>query len=231
MSLWWRGSKAPSGAIEGYASWPSVEPGGRLELHVSTNPASRYRVTVHRLGWYAGSGGRTVAVHPQTGDAQGVPQPVPLIGPGPEVVSCGWPVTDSIPVGRDWVSGQYVAKLTLTEGGLRDSVAFVPFVVRAPLGAPCRRPRPDAGDHRPGLQQLGRQEPVPVEQQRWDPGRQGQLRPAEPQLARREPKRPLAVHLGHPTAALPRARGLRRLVHDRPRHRTGNRGGCRGIRW
>lgn len=130
---WWSGKKAPAGAIEGYASWPSVEPGGRLDLHVSTSPAARYRVTVHRLGWYGGKGGRTVAEHPARGDLQGLARPVPEVGPGPAIVSCGWPVTDTIPVGGDWASGQYVAKLVLTEGESSGSFAFVPFVVRAPL--------------------------------------------------------------------------------------------------
>jgi SAM-dependent methyltransferase len=131
--LFWHGRKAPGRSIEGYASWPSVEPGGMLELHVSTTPAARYRISIHRLGWYDGAGGRTVAEHPAAGDAQGAPQPSHEIAPGPEIVSCGWPVSDTIPIGRDWVSGQYVARLVLTEGELKDNIAFVPFVVRAPL--------------------------------------------------------------------------------------------------
>lgn len=131
--LWWGGRKAPGRAIEGYASWPSVEPGRRLELHVSTTPPARYKVTLHRLGWYGGRGGRIVAEHPGTGDVQGAAQPAPEIGPGPEVPPCRWPVTDTIPIGREWASGQYVAKLSLTEGELREHTAFVPFVVRAPL--------------------------------------------------------------------------------------------------
>jgi SAM-dependent methyltransferase len=130
---WWGRPHAPAGALEAYASWPSAEPGGRLELHVSTDPPARYRVSIHRLGWYGGAGGRTVARHPQAGDLQGLPRPAPAIEPGPSVPSCDWPVTDSIPIGRDWASGQYVAQLVLAEGGLRDHVAYVPFVVRAPL--------------------------------------------------------------------------------------------------
>jgi SAM-dependent methyltransferase len=130
---WWSGRKAPAHAIEAYASWPSVELGGRLELHVSTRPAARYRVTIHRLGWYGGSGGRTVAEHPRAGDAQGLARAVPEVQPGPAIASCQWPVTDSIPVGPDWASGQYVAKLTLCEGEHAGNIAFVPFVVREPL--------------------------------------------------------------------------------------------------
>lgn len=130
---WWGRPHAPAGALEAYASWPSVEPGGRLDLHVSTDPPGRYRISIHRLGWYGGAGGRTVARHPEAGDLQGLARRPPEVGPGPSLPSCGWPVTDSIPVGRDWVSGQYVAQLVLTEGELRDHAAYVPFVVRAPL--------------------------------------------------------------------------------------------------
>lgn len=129
---WWTGEKASAGVIEAYASWPSVEPGGRLELHVSTRPAARYRVTIHRLGWYGGDGGRTVARHPERGAAQGLAREAPPIGPGPSLPSCEWPVTDSIPVGADWVSGQYLARLVVEGGELHGQVAFVPFVVRAP---------------------------------------------------------------------------------------------------
>jgi SAM-dependent methyltransferase len=129
---WWVGEKAPAGTIEAYASWPSVEPGGRLELHVSTRPAARYRVTIHRLGWYGGGGGRTVARHPERGTAQGLAREAPPIGPGPSLPSCEWPVTDSIPVGADWASGQYVARLVIEGGELHGQIALVPFVVRAP---------------------------------------------------------------------------------------------------
>ncbi|HKO39395.1 MAG TPA: N,N-dimethylformamidase beta subunit family domain-containing protein [Solirubrobacterales bacterium] len=130
---WWGRPHAPAGALEAYASWPSTEPGGRLELHVSTNPPARYRISLHRLGWYDGAGGRTVARHPEAGDLQGLARPAPAIAPGPSVPSSGWPVTDSIAVGRDWASGQYLAQLVITEGEWRDHATYVPFVVRAAL--------------------------------------------------------------------------------------------------
>jgi SAM-dependent methyltransferase len=130
---WWSGRKAPAHAIEGYSSWPSVEPGGKLDLHISTSPAARYRISIHRLGWYGGDGGRTLAEYPQPGDVQGLGRAVPETGVGPSIKSCGWPVTDTITIPSDWTSGQYVAKLILTDGELKGNIAFVPFVVRAPL--------------------------------------------------------------------------------------------------
>ena len=131
---WW-GPPAPSDAIEGYASRCSTRTGELLELHVSTDPAQRYRVTVHRLGWYDGAGGRTVAVHPgPRSDLQGLAREPPPILPGPRVQSCGWPVTDVIAVEDDWTTGVYVARLTLTTGEHAGRGAFVPFVVRPALG-------------------------------------------------------------------------------------------------
>lgn len=126
---WWA-SHAPGRTIEGYASWPSVRPGERLELHVSTTPAARYFVTVHRLGWYDGDGGRTCARHPPRGDVVGLAREVPELADGPSVPSAGWPVTDSILIGDDWCSGQYVARLVLADGPHAGRSAFVPFVVR-----------------------------------------------------------------------------------------------------
>lgn len=129
---WWT-DHAPAATIEGYASWPSVRPGGRLQLHVSTAPVARYVITVHRLGWYGGAGGRVVLRHPTTGSAVGQPRAVPSPSAGLAVPSADWPVTDSVPVG-DWPSGQYVARLTLTSGEHAGRSAPVPFVVREPAG-------------------------------------------------------------------------------------------------
>ncbi len=134
---WW-GEHAPAHTIEGYPSQCSVRPGERLQLCVSTRPAARYHVTVHRLGWYAGRGGRTVARHPSIGDAQGAAREVPAPAPGPHVDSARWPVTDVIDVGQDWTSGVYLARLTLASGPHAGLGAFVPFVVRAPLGERAR---------------------------------------------------------------------------------------------
>jgi hypothetical protein len=130
---WW-GRHAPSHAIEGYSSQCSARPGERLELHVSTRPAERYRIVVHRLGWYGGRGARAVAVHPAEGDLKGVAREVPEPCPGPQIDAAGWPVTDVIPIGEDWVSGVYVARLLLTSGEHAGLDALVPFVVRPPLG-------------------------------------------------------------------------------------------------
>ncbi|HEY7830569.1 MAG TPA: N,N-dimethylformamidase beta subunit family domain-containing protein [Solirubrobacteraceae bacterium] len=132
---WW-GKHAPAHAIEAYTSQCSVFPGDRLELHVSTRPAARYRIEVYRLGWYGGRGARLLTRHPREGDLRGVARELPASRPGPQIDSARWPVTDTIPVGRDWVSGVYVARLLLASGEHAGLDAFAPFVVRAPLDGP-----------------------------------------------------------------------------------------------
>jgi hypothetical protein len=131
---WW-GEHAPPHVIEGYSTQCSIRPGDRLELCVSTRPAARYRVSVHRLGWYAGSGGRTIATHPRSGDLQGSERELPEPQPGPQIGSARWPVTDSIQVEEHWVTGVYVARLTLCDGPHAGRGAYVPFVVRPALGS------------------------------------------------------------------------------------------------
>jgi hypothetical protein len=132
---WW-GEHAPMHAIEGYPSQCSVRPGEVLELHVSTRPAERYRIGVHRLGWYDGSGGRTLATIPsEQSDLQGVTREVSQVSPGTQINSADWPVSDVIHIGEDWTSGVYVARLTLTTGPHAGRGAFVPFIVRHALGS------------------------------------------------------------------------------------------------
>src|SRR5262245_15499881 len=69
-------TKYRSPLIEGYASKPSVRPGDRLDLFISTNPASRFVIDFYRLGYYQGKGGRHVL---RTGPFTGVAQPTPPV--------------------------------------------------------------------------------------------------------------------------------------------------------
>jgi hypothetical protein len=134
---WW-GRHAPPHTIEGYPTQCSVRPGERLELCVSTRPPARYRIVVYRLGWYGGLGARAVAEHPATGDLQGSTRAVPEPRPGPHIDSAEWPVTDVIQVAPEWTTGVYIARLILINGEHAGLDAFVPFVVRAPLGRIAR---------------------------------------------------------------------------------------------
>ncbi len=124
-------------SIDGYTVEQSVAPGGTVELHVAVaTPGLTYRIKVYRLGWYGGAGARGKACVPVdcASSRTGVVQPAtpPAMDPATGEVEADWPVTDTIAVGDDWVSGYYVAMLELTNGPDAGRARWVPFVVRAP---------------------------------------------------------------------------------------------------
>jgi hypothetical protein len=101
-----------SGTIEGYASATSVNRGDQIRLFVNT-AESAYTLTIYRLGYYGGTGGRKM-LGPIT--RRGGAQPAcPMDAFG--TVECRWlnPYVLSVPRTTDptdWMSGIYVAKLT-----------------------------------------------------------------------------------------------------------------------
>jgi len=123
-------------AVEGYASQVSVAPGEQLELHVGATPEAHYRIEIYRIGWYGGSGGQLVTCLPGCGEDEQA-QSRPITSPDPETGEnhAGWPVTDVLPIGSDWRSGCYLAKLVLTSGDQAGKSTGVPFIVRAPEGS------------------------------------------------------------------------------------------------
>ena len=131
----WAATSTPQENINGYASEVSVLPGAVLHLHVSSAPASRYRVEIYRLGWYDGAGARLMTCVPSCGgDEPGTAYPTPSPNPQTGEVVAGWPVTDTVPIGDDWTSGYYVARLVRTSGYRAGFAADVPFIVREPPG-------------------------------------------------------------------------------------------------
>ncbi|WFE33073.1 N,N-dimethylformamidase beta subunit family domain-containing protein [Micromonospora sp. WMMD975] len=128
---WWpsQGGRAADDRrrqIQGYASTTSVAPGESIDFHVAVNPAGRFHVSVHRIGWYAGAGARTLLSSPEL---DGVPQPVPPADPANGALDCRWPVSWRLRVPESWVSGLYVAVFTSAAGWR----ACTPFVVRDDL--------------------------------------------------------------------------------------------------
>ena len=120
--------------IQGYASETSVALGEALHLHVSTPKHVDYRIEIYRLGWYGGVGGRLVACLPsclgyESGGRYGSVDPDPATGE----VRLSWPVTDTLDIPADWVSGYYLARLVPSDGSARGTV---PFIVRE---GPSRR--------------------------------------------------------------------------------------------
>ena len=127
----WAAEQSPFRYVEGYTSQVSAAPGDSVQFHVQTTPAARYRIKVYRLGWYGGTGGRLVTCLPSCGgDEQGQPQAIPQYDESTGLVRAGWPVTDTLQIGSDWVSGYYLAKLTLTSGSAAGQGSTVPLIVR-----------------------------------------------------------------------------------------------------
>ena len=120
---WGLSKPATNREIEGYASASSVDPGESLPLHVSTK-SHTFDIDVYRLGWYGGAGARRVAgAKGLPGGRRAAPRPRESDG----FFACDWPVSYALAVGRDWVSGVYLARLTGKDDGMQ---AFIPFVVR-----------------------------------------------------------------------------------------------------
>lgn len=119
----WELSKpATNREIEGYASNVSVRPKESVELHVST-ASKTFDITIYRLGWYGGMGGRLVF---RATSVPGGLRPTPEPRKGDGLVECHWPVSYTVPIGADWVSGVYLAQLTASGSGRQ---SYAPFVV------------------------------------------------------------------------------------------------------
>jgi N,N-dimethylformamidase beta subunit-like protein/hemolysin type calcium-binding protein len=125
---------APGRAIEGYTT-PSAQPGDSLEFHVSTAPEATYRILVYRAGYYGSVGARRIACLPSCdGSAQGSERSIPTSSPE-GLVHGDWPVSQSVAVTQDWVSGYYFAHFELTSGPFAGRVTTTWFVVREAPGA------------------------------------------------------------------------------------------------
>jgi hypothetical protein len=128
----WKTGTASKAGLDGYVSEISVAPGGQLHLHVTAPTAVRYRIEVYRLGWYQGIGARLITCVPSctTDEVAATTPPTPAPDPKTGYLDAGWPVTDTVPAGSNWVSGEYLAKLVLTAGSPAGQVRYIPFVVR-----------------------------------------------------------------------------------------------------
>jgi hypothetical protein len=114
-------------AVEGYASATSIAPGETIQLFVHTAEPSYY-ISIFRLGWYDGKGGRRVwPPDAQYSEYPGLFQPIPEPFPDPTTgpFECAWVPTQELTVPHDWVSGVYVAKLTAGTSQLQNYILFV----------------------------------------------------------------------------------------------------------
>ncbi len=110
-------------AIEGFCSRTSVRHGERLTLFVGTDPPTRYRADIYRMGYYGGKGGRHVRT---VGPLDGRVQPTPSDGPK-GLIECRWGPGFTLDIPDDWPSGVYLARLTNLGAG---DQAYAVFIVR-----------------------------------------------------------------------------------------------------
>jgi hypothetical protein len=122
-TAWQLTNPADNRQIEGYASLTSVPVGGDIDLFVNTQDLS-YLLTVYRMGWYGGKGGRQV-LGPQT--RPGVHQVTPTADPVTGLIECNWTDPFRINVPGTWVSGIYLVKL---HGNTSGKESYITFTVR-----------------------------------------------------------------------------------------------------
>jgi len=128
----WLGPPATGRAAEVYASATDVAPGDAVAVHVSTSPTARYRIIVYRLGWYHGVGARKVVCLPScSGSERGTVEAMPASESTGRIVA-GWPTTDTLKIGRSWVSGYYLIRVLLLDGAQAGNSATTYVVVNSP---------------------------------------------------------------------------------------------------
>ena len=107
--------------IEGYCSANSIRAGEKLQIMVSTAPASAFKLEIFRTGYYNGDGGRLV----RTYDAlEGTQQPDPPIDEN-YLRECSWKPSVEFEIPEDWLSGVYLGKLTEETSGIQSYVIFI----------------------------------------------------------------------------------------------------------
>ncbi|NHF61085.1 hypothetical protein FK220_017165 [Flavobacteriaceae bacterium TP-CH-4] len=121
-TLNWRLTKpALNREIEGYASKSSINKGESLDLFVNTR-STTFTLTVYRMGWYGGMGGREI-VGPIT--LEGTEQHIPLPERNTGLVECAWKKPYRLTSKKDWITGIYVVKLEEKENNKQSYILFV----------------------------------------------------------------------------------------------------------
>ena len=107
--------------IEGYASHSSIHCGETIHLYVNT-ASPEYTITIFRMGWYDGKGGRKISLPIKcAGHAQNIPLPTGDTG----FIECDWTDPYALQTDPQWTSGVYVAKLEEQQNGCQSYIIFV----------------------------------------------------------------------------------------------------------
>jgi hypothetical protein len=108
--------------IEGFCSQASYYAGDTLNLFVSANPATSYKLDLYRMGYYQGKGGRLLKSIDQL---KATPQEVPTAGKN-NLIECKWDTAYQIVIPDEWLSGVYLGKLTTQD----NHQSYVIFIVK-----------------------------------------------------------------------------------------------------
>ena len=117
------------GLVEGYVSSDAVLPGQMEKVYVNAPGARSVTVSVYRMGWYGGTGGRLVL---ESDPLPSQRQPACTHRSTTGLSECDWQPTLSFTVPTALASGVYIAKLAGSDGSQSDCI----FVVRAHAPAP-----------------------------------------------------------------------------------------------
>jgi hypothetical protein len=120
-SSWLLTNAANQHEIEGYASATSVNAGDQISFFVNTIDP-RYTLTIYRLGYYGGLGGRQMTQPVTRG---GLDQPIPSPDPTYGTVECDWVSPYVFTVPSNWLSGIYLVKLVGSQSGKQRYIVFV----------------------------------------------------------------------------------------------------------
>ena len=110
-----------SQVIEGYCSANSVRAGEKLQIMVSANPESAFKLEIFRTGYYNGDGARLMK---RFDSLKGITQPDPPVGEN-YVRECQWEPAVEFEIPKDWLSGVYLGKLTAEKENLQSYVIFI----------------------------------------------------------------------------------------------------------
>ncbi len=116
------------GSVTGYVAAQAISPGRTERIYVSAPGARHVRITIFRMGWYGGTGGREVLVS-RSLRVVGQPRCAHRFTTG--LTECRWHPTLSFRIPSALPSGIYIAKLA-TRSGARDCL----FVVLADRAQP-----------------------------------------------------------------------------------------------
>lgn len=122
--------------IQGYAGKVSAQPGESVPLYISSASPTTFGLDVYRIGWYQGLGGRLMlSAHGLKSVAQGIWTPgnglqgchLCKSDPQTHSLEANWRSTYTLAIGRAWLSGAYLIKMTT----VNHAISYIFFVVRS----------------------------------------------------------------------------------------------------